>query len=49
MTDSHSVRRTDHPAGIPPVRKRELLAWAFFDFVLRGDMGGAREPSMYHP
>lgn len=36
MTRSTSVRRIDHPAGIPPVRRRELLAWAFFDFANSG-------------
>jgi UMF1 family MFS transporter len=33
---SSSVRRTDHPAHVPPVRRRELLAWACFDFANSG-------------
>jgi UMF1 family MFS transporter len=28
--------RAPHPAGVPPVRKREILAWAFFDFANSG-------------
>jgi UMF1 family MFS transporter len=28
--------RAQHPAGVPPVRKRELISWAFFDFANSG-------------
>src|SRR5687767_5831647 len=28
--------RAEHPPGVPPVKKRELVAWAFFDFANSG-------------
>jgi UMF1 family MFS transporter len=31
-----SAIRREHPAGIPPVRRRELVAWAFYDFANSG-------------
>ncbi|HET7843677.1 MAG TPA: MFS transporter [Xanthomonadales bacterium] len=34
MTD-RAIRRA-HPDGIPPVRRRELVAWAFYDFANSG-------------
>ena len=34
MTD-RAIRRT-HPDGVPPVRRRELAAWAFYDFANSG-------------
>jgi UMF1 family MFS transporter len=34
--DTLAVRRTDHPDGVPPVQRREIVAWAFFDFANSG-------------
>lgn len=31
-----SELRAQHPADVPPVRKREIVAWAFFDFANSG-------------
>jgi UMF1 family MFS transporter len=28
--------RASHPAGVPPVQRREIVAWAFFDFANSG-------------
>src|SRR6188768_32112 len=28
--------RREHPEGVPPVRRRELVAWAFYDFANSG-------------
>jgi UMF1 family MFS transporter len=28
--------RAEHPPGVPPVKKREIVAWAFFDFANSG-------------
>ena len=35
MAATQRIRR-DHPATVPPVRRRELVAWAFYDFANSG-------------
>ena len=35
-TSLRSDLRAEHPPGVPPVQKRELVAWAFFDFANSG-------------
>lgn len=34
--DARATLRRQHPDGVPPVRRRELLAWASYDFANSG-------------
>ena len=40
MTDAAAAPSNDlravHPAGVAPVQRREIVAWAFFDFANSG-------------